>query len=282
MSDVKIIMLGTGSPRPDIERGGSAQVLLIDALPILVDCGEGTTRQLMKVGIPPETVEHLWFTHLHSDHVMGYLQFLLGGWTAGRSKLTVVGPKGTKNFHETIMNLFEEDIVYRTSLGRSPEGLLDVNIIEVEEAGEVPTDLPVKVTADQMIHNVPTFAYRFEIEETVVVFSGDTAPNERIIELSRDADILIHDAALAKNAAYKPPLSPERQKMWDNLQKEHCTPAQAGEIAFKAGAKQLVLTHFLPKIDLELAYQEVSEVYSGSVIVPEDLQVIPVKKRLKI
>jgi ribonuclease BN (tRNA processing enzyme) len=51
-SNVSIIMLGTGSPRPDLERSGPAQLLLIDDIPILIDCGDCVTTQLIKAGIP--------------------------------------------------------------------------------------------------------------------------------------------------------------------------------------------------------------------------------------
>ncbi|SDH16812.1 Ribonuclease BN, tRNA processing enzyme [Alteribacillus persepolensis] len=278
MDHMKVIMLGTGSPRPDIERGGAAQVLLVGNKPILVDCGEGATKQLMKAGIPPETVNVVFFTHLHSDHLMGYQQFLLGGWTAGRTHLTIYGPRGLKKFHDTTLSMFDEDISYRTSLGKNPEGLLDVNVVEIEDTGEIPTDLPLSVSAAEMVHNVKTYAYRFEKNGKAVVFSGDTAPTPVIGDFSKGADILVQDAAMAVNDAYKPPLSREREMMWENLQKEHCTPGQAGEIGEKAGVKQLVLTHFLPRIDKEQAYLDAKKVYSGKVIVPDDLQVIEIEK----
>jgi len=88
MNNLKVTMLGTGSPRPDLERSGPAQVLTIGDTNILIDCGEGTTTQLMKAGIPPESITYLFMTHLHSDHIFGYGQFLLGGWGLGRRKLT--------------------------------------------------------------------------------------------------------------------------------------------------------------------------------------------------
>ncbi|WP_257347413.1 MBL fold metallo-hydrolase [Pseudalkalibacillus decolorationis] len=277
MDKLSVLMLGTGSPRPDLERAGSAQVLFIDSLPILIDCGEGTTAQLMKAGIAPEKVNHLWLTHLHSDHVLGYGQFLLGGWAMGRRKLTVVGPVGTKKFHETILGMFKEDIDYRTSLGRPSNGVLDVNVIEVDEAGKVECDLPANVTAEHMIHNVTTLAYRFDVGEKAVVFSGDTAPTPKLVELAKGADILIHDACLSTNVTYKNPSNPELQKIWTELQKEHCTPEQAGETAREAGVKQLILTHFLPNIDVEKAFCEAAEVFAGKVIVGKDLEKIEVK-----
>ncbi|KMY54112.1 hypothetical protein AC623_09300 [Bacillus sp. FJAT-27231] len=276
MAKLSIQMLGTGSPRPDLRRSGPAQVLFIDDMPILIDCGEGTTNQLLKAGILPEKVNYLWVTHLHSDHLFGYSQFLIGGQGNGRHELTVVGPVGTKKYHERVLEMYEEDIHYRLSLGRTPKGLMDVNIIEIAEPGQVESGLPIKVTAERMIHNVPTFGYRFEECEKSIVISGDTAPTDKLIPFAREADILVLDAALTTTSVYTKGENKEFEKVFVNLQKEHCTPAQCGEIAEKAGVKTLVLTHFLPEADVEEACREASERFSGKVIAGEDLQYIEI------
>ncbi|GAA0440278.1 MBL fold metallo-hydrolase [Lentibacillus halophilus] len=278
MSEIKngITMLGTGSPRPDLERSGPAQVLHINGMPILIDCGEGTTAQLLKANIPPENVNVLMFTHLHSDHFFGYGQFLLGGWGRGRRELTVVGPKGIKEFHETVINMFKDDIAYRVSLGRPENGVLDVNIIEFDEPGEVSVDIPAKVSIDEMVHNVPTFGFRFEMDNNVIVFSGDTAPTPNIVNLAQGADILVQDGCLAKTGIYRNTTDPELLKIWENLQKEHCTPGQAGDIAQEAGVKKLVMTHFLPNVIPEEVKEEAEEQFDGESIVGEDLMEISV------
>lgn len=269
---ISVVMLGTGSPRPNLNRSQPAQALIVGKETILVDCGEGTTAQLMKAGIAPESITCLILTHLHSDHTLGYGQFLLGGWGQGRSELTVIGPKGTKEFHETILNMYSFDIDYRCSLGRSGAGILDVKIIEIDEAGELAANpLPYKITTAGMVHNVPTYAFRFDIGEYAVVISSDTAPNEEIVKLAEGADILVQNACLTAGKK-----SPALERIWDNLQKEHCTPAQAGIIAERAKVKKVVLTHFLPEVDAAIAYREASETFSGEVIVPEDLDEIKV------
>lgn len=279
MDKLQVTMLGTGSPRPDLERSGPAQVLTAGDQHILIDCGEGTTTQLMKAGIPPEKINYLFMTHLHSDHIFGYGQFLLGGWGLGRRELTVVGPKGMRQFHDTIINLFEDDIAYRTSLGRPGNGVLDVNIIEIDGPSEIDCGLKMKITAAEMVHNILTYGYRFEIGEEIVVISGDTAPTEAIVELSKNADLLVIDACLAPTAVYHNTTNPELQKIWKNLQKEHCSPEQAAKIACEAGVKKLVLTHFLPDINKEETKKQATDVFDGEVIVGEDLQVIPVTNK---
>ena len=278
MNQMKITMLGTGSPRPDLERSEPSQLLSVGDQHILIDCGEGTTAQLMKANIPPENINYLFMTHLHSDHIFGYGQFLLGGWGLGRRELTIVGPKGMKHFHDTIINLFHEDIAYRTSLGRPGNGVLDVKIIEIDSPGEIKTNLSLVITAAQMVHNVLTYGYRFETTDEVVVISGDTAPTPAIVELAEGADLLVIDAALAPTAVYQNTNNPELKRIWENLQKEHCTPAQAGEIAQRAGVKKLVLTHFLPNIDEAETLKEARRTYNGELIIGQDLQVVQVEQ----
>lgn len=270
-NDLKIILLGTGNPRPSLIRSQAAQVIIANGEPILIDCGEGTTQQLMKAGIEPQTVKHLWFTHLHADHALGYGQFLLGGWGLGRTELTVYGPKGVKKFHERLLEMFAEDIQYKLEVGRKKEGLLDVKIIEIEEAGNVPCGFSAQVSADFMIHHITTLAYRFEFAQKAIVVSGDTAPNEKLVNLAKNADILIHDASLIK------PASGVVSAVYENLKKEHCSPAQAGETAAKAGVKTLVLTHLYENADVEQAYREAAQAFAGEIVVGEDLLTILVR-----
>lgn len=277
MEKITVTMTGTGSPRPEIDRSGPSQVLSIGDQHILIDCGENVVRQIQKANIPLNQINYLFMTHLHADHLYGYGHFLVAGWGSGRKELTVVGPKGTKRFHELMLEIFKDDIGYRTSLGFSPEGIMDVRVIEIEEPGEIElSDFPATVTAANMIHNVPTFGYRFQVGSQAVVISGDTAPTDELVKLAQGADILVQDACLTTTSMYNTTTRPEMKKVWENLQKEHCTPIEAAETAKKAGVKQLILTHFLPGIDVEEIYREATEVFSGTVVVPNDLEAVSI------
>ena len=277
LETLTLTLLGTGSPKPNLERSGPAQVITIDNMPVLIDCGEGTVRQLMEAGMNPADIQYVCFTHLHSDHVFGYGHFLLGGWSLGRRKLTVIGPKGTKRFHEKVLDMFEEDISYRLSLGISGKGLMDVKIIELEdEGGQVISEIPAKITTTPVVHNVKTFAYRFDVGSRSIVISGDTAPVDTLVNLAKGADILVQDAAITSSSINQSSNDANLKNIWTRLQKEHCTPAQAAMIAKEAGVKRLVLTHFLPNVNEEQVYQEASEIFEGEVIVGKDLQQISI------
>ncbi|SDH16942.1 Ribonuclease BN, tRNA processing enzyme [Alteribacillus persepolensis] len=271
--EAKVIMLGTGAPVPNLERMPSAELLIMENIPILIDCGEGATTQIMKAGFQPQDIHHLFFTHLHCDHMLGYGQFLIGGWTLGRKKLTVYGPKGTRDFHEAVLSTLRSDVEYRKSLGRSPEGILDVEIIEIEDAGLVNTSLPIEVTCEEMVHYEPTFAYRFQTKDKAVVFSGDTSPVNALVQLSEGADVIVHECCLTSNSAYEGN-DEQEHRIWESLQREHCTPQQAAETAKKAGVSTLITNHFLPDINERQVYDEIASVFNGNIIVSEDLQEI--------
>ncbi|AXF57048.1 MBL fold metallo-hydrolase [Salicibibacter kimchii] len=279
MQSFYVRLLGTGSPKPNRERSGPAQVIMVDETPVLVDCGEGTTRQLLNSEINPEDIKHVLFTHLHSDHVFGYAHFLLGGWSLGRKELTIVGPKGLKEFHEKILDIFKEDIDYRVNtLGISGNGLLDVNIIEIPDDGgeiEIP-EINTEISSAPVVHNVTTFGFRFQKGDQAIVISGDTCPVDSLVTLAKGADILIQDAAIATSVFNAESTDANLKKIKDILVKEHCSPKQAGEIAEEAGVKSVVLTHLLPNTNETEAFQEASKAFNGKVIVGRDLDDITI------
>ena len=102
---MRLVLLGTGEPEVTLSRSGPSQIIETANRPILIDCGGGTTTQLFRAGIPPETVKDLLVTHLHLDHFAGLTQFVFAGWHRGRRELRVWGPRA---FGEIIRRLFHE------------------------------------------------------------------------------------------------------------------------------------------------------------------------------
>ncbi|SOB98827.1 ribonuclease Z [Ureibacillus xyleni] len=271
----ELIMLGTGSPRMNKDRFSAAQVVNTGENLILVDCADGTTMQLARAGINPKEIKHIFLTHLHADHYLGYANFLISGWVEGRRELTLIGPRGTKEMHEQVIGMLKNDINYRMQLGRPINGIYDVKVIEIDESGilDVEIESGLSISTAEMVHNVPTFAYKFEKNNKVLVISGDTAPHQGIIDFSDGADALVLDTCLtfinndtAENA----------KVIWENLQKEHCTPEQSAEIASKANVQKLIMTHFLPGMDEENVRERTEGVYKGELFIPNDLDRITI------
>lgn len=277
----EVVMLGTGSPRMNKERFATAQLLKLNDTLVLVDVAEGATMQLVRSGVNPKFVKHLFITHLHADHITGYANFLISGWVEGRRELTVVGPKGTKRMHELTLEMLREDLDYRMQLGRPMNGIYDVNIIEVDTDGEVAVNIAEGITvgAMKMVHNVVTYAYRFNVGEESIVCSGDTAPHDGIIEISKGADALILDTCLTLNPN---DTAENAQEIWNNLQREHCTPEQSAEIAKAADVSILIMTHFLPGMDPVDVRKRAEAIFDGQLVIPNDLDTIQVKKQTVI
>jgi len=112
-TQLKLTLLGTGNPRVNLQRSGPSQVVWAGDEPLLVDCGLGTTHQLLRVGIDPSRVRNLFFTH-HSDHNLEYAGFAISSWALGRPDLRVFGPAGTDEITRTLFGqVYAVDIAYR-------------------------------------------------------------------------------------------------------------------------------------------------------------------------
>ena len=105
-------------------------------------------------------------------------------------------------------------------------------------------DGPVRVTAVAVTHGhaVPALAYRFDTADGSVVFSGDTTPNDDLIELARGADILVHQVAdlgyLERHGFTGAAL--------ERMAALHTDVSQVGGVAERAGVGELILSHYLP------------------------------------
>src|SRR4051794_8837616 len=138
----KVVLLGTGTPIPDPTSSGPAVAVVANGQAYLFDAGPGVVRRAEaaaeKFGIAAldaTRLTRLFFTHLHSDHTLGYPDVMLTSWVVGRRQpLEVYGPKGTAAMTDHLMEAYAADIKVRTegfeSLSRRA---LTVNVHEIEE-----------------------------------------------------------------------------------------------------------------------------------------------------
>ena len=272
MSQIELTFTGTGSPRPSLERANSGQVLRIGDQLMLLDCGGGTTRRVLEAGFDATKVEHLFLTHLHSDHTLDYAEFMLGTWAMGRSAMRVYGPPGTSRLHDLLLTQpYESDIEYRLSLGRAPEGMTDIEVNEFEP-GVIFNESGLTVTATEVIHSTYTVAMRFDFAGESLVHSGDTCYCPDLVELARGADVLVHDVCMAPSPAFEN--NPAFPNLYGHLKEHHATPAEAGRTAREAGVRKLVLTHFLLGARLEQSLEECRAEFDGEIIIAEDLMTV--------
>src|SRR5438309_1772934 len=109
-SKTQIVLLGTGTPRPDPDRSGPATAIVVNGTPYLVDFGAGVVRQAADArkkgvrGLEAVNLRIGFLTHLHSDHTLGFPDLILTPWVVGRKEpLEVYGPPGTRDMAEHIL-----------------------------------------------------------------------------------------------------------------------------------------------------------------------------------
>ena len=275
----RLILLGTGGgPRPRKTNSASAQVIVVNEVAYVVDCGDGVARQLVLAGVPLPTLRHVFLTHQHSDHNADYGNLILLAWTAGlRTRVDSWGPPPLEEMTRLFMEMNSYDI--RTRIQDEGRIALQplVHVHELTEGGLIFEDENVRVTATLVDHPpvVPAFGYRFDAHDRSIVISGDTAPSENLIQLARGADVLVHDAfypaaidRLVAGVLNAPTLK-------QSILSHHTSAEDAGRVAQTAGVKTLVLSHLVPPEDPTVTDQMWIDAagahFDGEIIVGKDL-----------
>jgi ribonuclease Z len=243
---MRVIMLGTAAAIPDPDRNHSCILVTVRGRHYLFDCGHGATHQMIRENVNPGTVNVVFLSHLHYDHIADFPFFLLTSWITNRKDAPIViGPTGVRNFVDHLFadGAFADDIKARLQY-KNRQGNTHVLTPDVRECepGLVFEDDLVKVTGCYVEH-IPTeispcFGLRLDsVDGQSVVFSGDTAPCERLVELAQGCDLLIHECTFPEAAI-------EFRKKANVGTWSHTSPKQLGEIAVRSGCKSLVATHF--------------------------------------
>ena len=296
---MKMTFLGTSSMVPTKKRSHNSMLLTYKDHGILIDCGEGTQRQMKYAGIKPSKITMILLTHWHGDHVLGLpglIQTL--GASEYSGKLSVYGPPGSKIHFEHLKKafVFEEKI--------------DMDVQEVK-SGLFFEDDDLQISAEIMDHTTPCLGFSIKERDSrkfeadllekhgiksgphfkdleagkTIVWNGKTikaqdVSHEKIgrkitiimdtryckqsVELAKGADLLISEATFTKD-------------MQDKARRyKHMTASDAANLAKEANVKKLVLTHFSQRYkESETAKKEAKEVFDD-VVCAEDFMTINV------
>src|SRR5215510_14394077 len=244
----RVVLLGTGTPVPDPDRSGPATAIVVDDSAYVVDFGPGIVRRAESAAlnrkipaVEPGNLKVAFVTHFHSDHMAGYSDLILSGWTSGRKiPLEVYGFSGLQSMTEHILQAYRVDIETRSNpdgpmrdFGRFPDAW-KVHAHEIKP-GVIYKDEKVMVTAFATKHAMESYGYRFETPDRTIVISGDTSPVEETIKACNGCDVLIHEAQPIELLAKMP----ESMRAFDA--KYHTTTEQLAELATKAKPKLLVI-----------------------------------------
>lgn len=260
----RVVLLGTGTPAPSIERLGPSILVEAGVEKLIFDVGRDVYVRLSQMGIPAAAITGILFTHLHSDHVSGLPDLWLTGRFAGRPRTTnldVWGPVGTQNMLSHLAQAYQFDLTVRPF--PPTQGALVPH--EIEE-GAVFTRNGVAVSAFLVDHGnvAPAFGYRIEYAGRSVVLSGDTRLSAHLIEKSVSADLLVHEVgAVASGAA-----TPDTER----IMSIHLTPEEAGTVFSKVKPKMAVYSHILTfGVSDEELVARTRKTYAGPLVVGTDL-----------
>jgi ribonuclease Z len=292
--ELSIFFAGTGGSQPTPRRGLPAIVIRRGGDRILLDCGEGTQRQLVRSCGLTE-LDEIFLTHLHADHWLGLPGLLKTYDLRGRERpLTVYGPRGTAELLDGILRF----------AGRTQ---YELYIDELEPSEPVEHD-GYTITAIPVVHRGTCFGYVLEEDDRPgvfdpaaaiaaglqpgpefgrvqrgeavrgvrpedvmgdaragrkLVFSGDTKPCDSVRAAARGADLLVHEATFLIDEA-------ERAH-----QTGHSTAAQAAGVARDAGVRMLALNHLSIRYPAGHLRSEAREIFANTVL-PRDFDTLEI------
>ncbi|AIY90494.1 ribonuclease Z [Geoglobus acetivorans] len=263
--DFKITFLGTSGTVPTPERNTSSIFVQFGGERFLFDCGEGTQRQMMiaKTGF---SISSVFITHMHTDHFIGLFGLIESMSLNGREKpLYIYCPEpdflrklfrefGYDNldFRIVVTGLKDGDVVrfgdFRVVAFKTDHIVSSVGYAVIEdsflrfspekarELGIPPGPLYKKLASGETVFFQgkmisPEMVTDGIVRGRKIVYTGDTKPTEKLVEISRDADLLIHDSSFTSELTD-----------WAEYTK-HSTALKAAEVAKEAGVRKLILTH---------------------------------------
>lgn len=265
----KITLLGTGCPAVSTSRYGAATLVQMAGQNLLIDTGSGVCQRLLAAGLTGADIDGLLITHMHSDHLVDLYQFIIASWHQSRDRpQKVYGPPGIKKFIADNMDLWRGERDLRIKFEqRTSTAAFDIDVVEFDsETQIVPGVRPVRVKHSPV---EPAFGFVFEADGKKAVVSGDTRYCENLIAAAYQADLLVHEVFDHTPMAVT---GTRTAKGLEAVRSYHTVSSEVGQVASKAQAKTLVLTHIVPPdADREQLVSDVSATYAGPVIVGEDL-----------
>ncbi|MHB0978576.1 MAG: ribonuclease Z [Thermoleophilia bacterium] len=292
--DLRLVFLGTAGAVPTVERGPSGLLIIRGGDRLLVDCGEGTQRQLMRsVGLA--RIDRIFLTHLHGDHYLGLPGLLKTLSLQGReAQLHIYGPTGLEDMYVSAQRMFGRftfEVALHESVGGTvfegagfsmqcvrtdhgppslawalreewrpgrfhPEQAVALGVIPGPDFRRLQLGESVVLPSGDVVE--PEQVMDEPRSGRLVVVSGDTRPSPAVAALARGASVLVHDSTFTES---------ERARA---LETRHSTAREAAQLAAEAGVGVLVLTHVSSRHSRRDLLNEARAGFAHTVL-PDDL-----------
>lgn len=242
---IKVHLLGTGAPIPRVDRYGPSTLVEAGGLRLLFDAGRGVSQRLWQLRMSLGSIDAVFLTHLHSDHLVGLPDLWLTGWLQpeyGQRKkaLGLYGPAGTALLASSLRQGFSADIDYRHGKENLPLDGIDFKVVEIESEQFRFAQNGVTVSPIEVDHGTvkPAYGYKVEFQGKTVVLSGDTRFNENLMRQSKSVDLLVHEIVSA----------PSELRQTGFVQRQygyHTSPPDLARLLEDARPGLAVLSHFV-------------------------------------
>lgn len=232
-----ITPIGVGAAYARSGEAQSAYLVTFGRTQVCLDLGAGALNQLQRV-VRPEDVTAILISHLHADHCVDLFSlriYMEYGPGVGR-RIHVYGPR---------------ELPDRLQAFGGDGGWDGFEFHPLDEpGGELALD-DLRLRWTEVPHSHPTFALRIDAPGGSVTYGADCGPNDALAALARDTDVLIAECGLG--------LGPSPA---DAI---HLSATDAGDIARRAGARRLLLTHCYPEHDRDAVLAAAAAAFGGPV-----------------
>jgi ribonuclease BN (tRNA processing enzyme) len=257
---MKLTILGSGTAAPTLNRNTSGYLIEAGNQKLLFDSGPGTIIQLLKCGFDIMSIDHIFYTHTHNDHIND-LPALLWSYNYGkfrRKTLCLYGPKNFTRYYKLLLKLLgKKKFKFKVKIKEMPNNNT-VKIALHKKIGKQNQNVTIKSIKSN--HTKASVSYLIEQNGKSIVYSGDTGYSPEIIEISRNVDILLLECSF-----------PDDKKV-----DGHLTPKYCGIIAQKSGAKSLILTHLYPPCDSTDILKQCRNEFNGKIQIAKDLMCLQI------
>jgi len=293
-----LTILGSNGAVPTLERNPTAQLVQYNGLQFLVDCGEGTQKQMIRFGVKRSKLDHIFISHLHGDHYYGLMPLITSfNLNHREDPLYIYGPEAIKDIihlhlkvsrsslrfplHFFKTQAFEKEVIFEND---------QLQVISIPLRHRIPTTGFMFREKDKLRKILPEKLRHYAIPYTAVpalragkdylatngqiitnaelteaghrprsyAFCSDTIFCESIIPHIAHCDLLYHEATFTNAHA-------QRAK-----ETYHATAAEAATIAQQAKVGQLLLGHFSARYgNLEELALEAKNIFPNSTLAIE-------------
>ncbi|MDD2634246.1 MAG: ribonuclease Z [Bacteroidales bacterium] len=305
--DFKLRILGSSSALPTSERFPTAQVVLYNNEPYLIDCAEGTQMQMRKYAVPFGKLKNIFISHLHGDHFYGLFGLLSSFNLLGRKQtLNIYAPDKLKVIYETVLNLNNDQLKYK------------INFVALKDNGKnkIFENKHIQIYSFPLKHSKPVWGFLFKEKQKAQNIKKEVIKEynlsiKQILAIKNGKDVIIDNMVIENQQLTTTPAKPlsyafctdtlpikDLNKYFcgvDLLYHEatfgselqqiasetmHSTAAQAAMIAKKTNAKKLVIGHFSSRYKtVEKLLKEANEVFPNTIEATDGL-LINIKKQI--